>query len=89
MVVNGDGDVRRALSKPIDISRYNRPFLERTLANAKARMARDARYGQVLGAAPIASRIPCVNPVTGANIPWWLCIIGAILVIGLIIAFIL
>jgi hypothetical protein len=50
-----ESDVPAVLSKPIDISRFSRRSLERTLKQAKARMAQDVRYRGQLDAVPIGS----------------------------------
>ena len=79
----GETDVRAALSKRIDVARYNRPFFERTLATAKARMARDPGYRQELETVPYSFRINCA--IFGVRVPCW--ILGTVAVILIIIIF--
>jgi hypothetical protein len=60
-----DDDVRAALSRPIDMSRFGRPFLERTLADAHARAARDPRYREALRTMLPPGTIACRDVDTG------------------------
>jgi hypothetical protein len=67
-----EADVRAALSRPIDMSRYSRPFLERRLAEAKARAARDLAYRRALRISLPPGTIMCVDE-TGATYSPALC----------------
>jgi len=53
-------DVRGALSRPIDMSRFGRPFLERRLTEARERAARDPEYRRALRILPPGT-IMCVD----------------------------
>jgi hypothetical protein len=75
-------DVRSVLSRPIDMAPYGRPFLEQTLAEARARAATDPAYGKELQRH--RRRCQCLW-----GTPCWICIAMALILIIMIIAVIL
>jgi hypothetical protein len=72
-------DVRSALSRPIDMAPYGRSFLERTLAEARAREATDPAYRQELQLH--RRRCHCLR-----DTPCWICGgMAVIIVIAIIV----
>jgi hypothetical protein len=75
------------LSKPVDISRFSRRSLERTLKQTKARMAQDAGYAGEVGAVPSSFRrlrLTCEDSEDNQISPWW-CLLGCIIFVTLLI----
>ena len=75
-------DVRSVVSGPIDMAPYGRPFLEQTLAEARAREAADPAYRRELQRH--RRRCSCLW-----GTPCWICVAMAIILIIMIIAVIL
>jgi hypothetical protein len=79
-----NAQMRTALSLPIDTSPYGRQYLDKTIRNAKARLATDAGYRAALSQAQnSAARITCFGSETGESLSWWIC--GLIIVILIIV----
>ncbi len=72
-------DVRSALSQPIDMAPYGRSFLDRTLAEARAREATEPAYR--LQISRHRRRCYCLG-----DTPCWICVAMALILIIAIIA---
>jgi hypothetical protein len=83
-----EADVREALSKPIDTSRYGREYFAGVLAEAKRKSASDRAYRRRLAEAQGAAHKP--RMCFGTHTPRWICIgMGVVLAIMIIAVLIL